>query len=464
MLALRRAYAVALCTITAAVSFASPATSFFRNHCLFIHNGYLKSESATPSQILADYHNEAEGKPIVIHFHGGLVSEDNAKKEAIDLNNGCYAGATFPVFFIWNADFWSQFGNILESRYHDVAYLQGHLSTAAFLKGLHDRVQNGGINIDQAKASGTQLLAAYRRFMSKDPAFQKAVVKQALQNTVQQVGTTASDWMRADTWIKARDNIQKNVTDYFSPYVQGVAVYHDKKSVSWGGDILEWVASNLGGRDIWSEMKRETRTSFESNNRSTGAGMLFLRALARERHLPRIVLVGHSTGCIYILNFLKAAKQILPGVKFDVIFLAPANTYRDTAAFLTGYRDEIRNFRMFGIRDADERKDHMLWTINPQLEGLYPGSLLYFVSRSVEARHNMPVLGLQRDYTTPISEPDRTANLTVRRYLLDAPGHVVWSPNFGTKGLACTCVSHGDFCSDGLTLRSLRYLVRSPVW
>ena len=381
------------------LAFATPSDkgTFYREHCLFIKKGLLKSESATPDAILRAYEREAPGKPLVIHFHGGLVSEESAKHEAISLSNAAYGENAYPVFFVWNADFWTELNNTLESH---------------------------------AQAAGTSLM----------------------------------EWTKADTWIKARERLTKRVTNYFSNPGAGTTQYHDSSSVSWGGDVLEWVAYNLGGRQVWQQMKQDTADSFKLQNGRPGAGLLFLRALKRHP-VKRVVLVGHSTGCIYILNFLEAARRIVPNTRFDVVFLAPANTYRDTAAFLNSGPTQVANFRMFGISDGAERRDHMLWQLNPALEGLYPGSLLFFVSRAVESRHNMPILGLQRDYATPPTPgPDRDANLIVKRFLFSRPRSVVWSPTPGPAGLSCSCTDHGTFCEDVSTLQSLRYLVKNESW
>jgi len=444
---------------------AAPTTkaSFFRNHCLFIKNGYLKSESASPSQILAEYERQSPGKPLVIHFHGGLVSEDTAKKEAVDLYHSCYGEQSYPIYFVWNADFFTELGNLLESRYHNAAFSQGHISTALFLDSIYQRMKAGGVDTSKIKGDAFDMVQTFKKLVSGDPATQKAA-EDGARDDILAAGHTWSDWTKLETWQKAKDRAQRRVTNYFSPYVEGIARYHDSKSVSWNGDFLEWVSYNLGGRDIWSRMKQDTADSFTVRNGIPGAGLSFLKALSRIPDPPRIVLVGHSTGCIYILNFLRAAKAIAPTAKFDVVFLAPANTYQDTARFLAEGGDSIRNFRMFGIRDVDERKDHMLWELNPQLEGLYPGSLLCYVSRAVESRHNMPILGLERDFPTPANGTDRNANLIVRRYLLNDPRRIIWSPTLGADGSCCTCVSHGDFCGDAKTLASLRYLVASPNW
>ena len=441
-------------------AWTAPSSSlFYREHCLFIKDGYLKAESARPEEMLQNYEREAPGKTLVIHFHGGLVSESSAKKEATDLTNSCYGAVSYPIFFAWNADFFSELGNLIEAKYHNIAFSQGGMSTSSFLEGLYQTAHENHWDAEHIKA-------AYTEFMKNEAQFQRAVSKQAKKEVDEDIlasGRNWSDWLEADTWKKAKDRIQKKVVTYFSPYVMAAMRYHDSKSVSWGGDFLEWISTNFGGRQIWSTMKQDTALSFSVRNGVPGAGLMFLQALARH-HVPRIVLVGHSTGCIYILNFLKAAKAIMPTTRFDVVFLAPANTYGDTARFLASNASTIRNFRMFGIRDLSERHDHMLWQINPQLEGIYPGSLLIYVARAVETRHNIPILGLERDFATPSSEPDRSNNLLVKRFLFSRAGSTVWAPANGPVGLCSNCVSHGNFCSDSKTLASLRFLVRDQDW
>jgi hypothetical protein len=438
---------------------------FFRNHCLFVHNGYLKTESASPKQILSEYLKKGHNEPIVIHFHGGLVSEASAKKEALDLNASCYGDRSYPIFLAWNADLFTEIGNLLESRYHNAAFAQGRISTAQFLAGIYDNARQNGYSLDDLSGSAQKLMDAYRQYMSQSKPFQKAVSQQAQQDDdILGSGQSWADWTDLETWKKAKERLEHRVTNYFSPYVKGFTKYHDANSVSWGGDLLEWVCYNLGGRSIWSRMKSDTAYSFTSRNGVPGAGLQLLLALHDLPRLPRIILIGHSTGCIYIANFLRAARTMLPGARFDVVFLAPANTYQEAAEVLVPCQDEIVNFRMFGIREDAERRDHMLWQLNPNLGGIYPGSLLIFVSRAVEAKRNMALLGLQHNFAVPAMEPDHARCLAVHRALLDRPGAVVWSPSTGPPGLCSNCTSHGDFCSDPRTLLSLRHLIDSTVW
>jgi hypothetical protein len=105
---------------------------------------------------------------------------------------------------------------------------------------------------------------------------------------------------------------------------------------------------------------------------------------------PRIVLVGHSAGTVYICNLLKKAAAILPAeIGFEVIFLAPACTFKLLDSALQEAGDRIRSFRSYGLKDAIERKD----AIFPPL---YLYSLLYFVSGLLEDEVDGPLVGMER--------------------------------------------------------------------
>lgn len=280
---MRRVFPLLFGLALAAATVASPPPAFFRDHCLFVKKGFLRGESSTPEQILRDYDRYASGRTLVVHFHGGLVSEANAKKEAWQLAQTCYGPDAYPVFFIWNADFFTELGNLLDRRYHNLAFRQGHLSTAAFVQSIYRRAGTGGVDLSGIGQTGAALLSEYRRFMSRDPSFRKAVAVETYTRAEREAGPVGAgwqDWLKADTWRKERDKLEKRVVDYFSPYVRGVASYHDAQSVSWSGDLLEWIAANLGGKDIWSQMKRDTADSFRARNGVPGAGLRFIAACA----------------------------------------------------------------------------------------------------------------------------------------------------------------------------------------
>ena len=128
--------------------------------------------------------------------------------------------------------------------------------------------------------------------------------------------------------------------------------------------------------------------------------------------LDRITLVGHSTGAIYIANWLKHAGNYLPDLKHDVVFLAPAINYAEFADLLAAQKARIGNFRMFAMQDALERDDQ-LWGGDEEVPDgkdwrrfIYPSSLLYLVSGILESavmpdgtivdEPDMPIVGMAR--------------------------------------------------------------------
>jgi hypothetical protein len=219
---------------------------------------------------------------------------------------------------------------------------------------------------------------------------------------------------------------------------------------------------------------------FPDENR---AGTAMLKRIGAEldggRKLKRITLVGHSTGAIYICEWLKAANAVLANeVKFDVVFLAPAVTYARFGATLKQFGDRIRSFRMFAMHDQLERNDQV-W--GDDLTGkqdwrrfIYPSSLLYLVSGILESREapdadpvdepDMPLVGMQRYFTGSgiYGAKDFPEVVQVRTWLAAHANSLVWSVADGVgDGLNCKCNDHGGFDNETNTLASLRHIVMS---
>jgi len=133
----------------------------------------------------------------------------------------------------------------------------------------------------------------------------------------------------------------------------------------------------------------------------------------RARLKTNIVLIGHSTGAIYITDFIRKAQQLwycstgcgsaLSAQKFDVIFLAPAVSYQDFDRMLGEASVRLRNFRVFTMDDKHERMDRVLAsTLAPfgktfqTLVRYYDHSLLYLVSGLFEVEPDAPLIGLDR--------------------------------------------------------------------
>jgi hypothetical protein len=247
------------------------------------------------------------------------------------------------------------------------------------------------------------------------------------------------------------------------------------------------------GTEMWDRMKADIVTSFHTPGFEdfTGGGMELVQKLKEVQPRPRIVLVAHSAGSIYALNFMEAARKLMPDAQFDVVFLAPACSYTYLFNQLDSWNalgyQPFRSFRMFVLDDAAERTDPVLtgadlsglkkffpWlytTLNHVQRTAYPASLLYLVSTQLEPSPNTPLLGMSiYRHPAPANAydskwaylADEQHHMLADRMILEDPGAVVESPTENdVPGRSSGATHHGDFFSDLELQRSLRYIVQS---
>ena len=234
--------------------------------------------------------------------------------------------------------------------------------------------------------------------------------------------------------------------------------------------LREFYIANVGGI-VWKTIKKETWDTFQPGTKPRG-GVYFLdklEALLQSKpkdQWPRISVVGHSTGAVFINNLLEAVTQRqnagrLKDFTFDnVIFLAPACTMWAFNKTVTQYRGLYGNFRLFGMHDAVESQDHMLPPI-------YTRSLLYFVSGLLECDANnqlsvdVPLVGMER-YFTAAQVYNQADEDSVRDYVLKLKDGCVWSVTAnGGPGLRSSSLHHGDFDDDPDTLASVQDMLRA---
>ncbi|MBL8264850.1 hypothetical protein [Steroidobacter sp.] len=243
-----------------------------------------------------------------------------------------------------------------------------------------------------------------------------------------------------------------------------------------GSSVNEW-----GKALQWNRMKQDTIDAFDPDpNLHAGTALLsrLKTAIDSGWDLQRITLVGHSTGAIYIANWLENAARFLPAtLKHDVVFLAPAITYQRFATMLTKCQANVGKFRMFAMQDALEREDQV-WGSDDELAEqrdwrrfIYPSSLLYLVSGILESRledgklideFDAPLVGMQRYFED--RDTYSAANFPeieqVRVWLATVADSLVWSKtdNAGA-GLGSSSNDHGAFDNDAETLQSLRHIL-----
>ncbi|MDH3254559.1 MAG: C1 family peptidase [Acidobacteriota bacterium] len=167
---------------------------------------------------------------------------------------------------------------------------------------------------------------------------------------------------------------------------------------SWWDRLLEKSTWPLG-RPLWREMISDADIAFRArfNEGDRPAGSRTLDLIKREltgAGRPRIHLVGHSAGAIWLARLLSRWHD-LRGPRIDTLVLfAPACThYIFLSHILPRLKDHtIERLRLFVLSDDKEKKD--------TVEKIYRKSLLYLVSNSYQKTRQelngsgIPLLGM----------------------------------------------------------------------
>ncbi len=234
-------------------------------------------------------------------------------------------------------------------------------------------------------------------------------------------------------------------------------------------EVLRSAYGDLIGAAIWNQMKKDTLDSFTDGTDTCGLAVIKkLKSLeGEEKAFKRLTLVGHSTGAIYICNFLDMAKKVGLTTPIQVIFLAPAVTCGRFAQAIDEHGgDRLTSFRMFAMKDERETQDEML-------KPLYTRSLLYFVSGLLEGEAvgggwnsilDMPLVGMARYYDLSNIFGDDHAVAKVKTFLNDGTHRMVWSQTLdASEGLNSDAAKHGDFDNDDVTLKSVSAIIKNGM-
>jgi hypothetical protein len=239
--------------------------------------------------------------------------------------------------------------------------------------------------------------------------------------------------------------------------------------------LREFYIANIG-TSIWEDIKAETYDTFVETAGQDRGGVFFLDQLAvllattPKASWPRINLVGHSTGGVFIDNLLAAVAQRQEAGTFaadfrfgHIVLLAPACTFWAFNEAVRKHHNLFESIRIFGMTDENESKDGIVPCI-------YTRSLLYFVSGVLEKKPtgenaaDVPLVGMQRFYIQT-SVYNALDEKLVQEYVNDgtlpATGRrSVWSRCDDGTGLNSHALSHGDFDDDLATLDSVRSIIK----
>lgn len=463
----------------------------------------------------------AANERIVLHFHGGLVSEERGRAIAADLLPVYRDAGAYPVFFLWRSGLFEILrGNLREIAGEDAFKTLTKL-VLKFAVGqiLGAEGAKGGLLVPQEREVATQLARRQRdeepyaelrvgaevpdltqadaahveQRLRDDPqlrAVGRAIAESALSPGEREGAKSATDLdQAAGTTLMSPDIVDEVQDGAAQSGEKGIitAAVLAKHGVSVVANVVrryrsgrghgvyptvveeilrEFYAANAGGR-IWAAMKQETADTFVDATPARG-GATFLRGLGglvRSGARPEITLVGHSTGAVFINNLLEHVTRMRRDPNEPI-----AADFRLHAVAFLAPACTFADFARVLERDQDLWRYFRMFTMTDEAERsdslvpmLYPRSLLYFVSGLLETgtdgkgEAGKPLVGLARSFDR-VRDDDPLEIRAVRDWIRE-DGRVVWSPGDDGPGLAASALRHGDFDNDEKVQASLKVLI-----
>jgi hypothetical protein len=462
---------------------------------------------------------DANQVPLVLHFHGGLVGESSGLRTARKLQPVYEGAGATPLFVVWKTGFWDSLVDLLTEprkrrlldrlRVHIMRFVAGKLQKAEAdhtLLASPEELREEPAALPEEDWVEGELARPHEAepFVYLDPHVleerdidpdgvlteaEKAQIEEMIVTDGELAGEIhallAGDGGRGAEWLSpafveaARPEMREaDLRAAAIPPALVVAALriasrvlvrfvrrrdHGAYSTVVEEILREIYADRLAER-VWSEMKGDTGEAFGAGADAFGGTALLeaLQSAHARGYSPRIVLVGHSAGAIFICELVKAAAARLPReIVFDVVLLTPACGFRPLREALETGR--VANIRVFGMSEAREKEDDLVFDNVPVLRNVYPRSLLYFVSGVCERDADFPLAGMQRYYSgrQPYVGGGFEDVEEIRRLMAAARGRLNWAPTPEVPGFWTTGRDHGAFDEDGPTRLSLQHIIRS---
>ncbi len=486
------------------------------NNYLVLRAGQFdKKHGGGPEGLSKFFSDLGTSKPkhVVIHFHGGLVSRQSGEDSAADLSPKYEESGARPLFIIWETGWQEIVDQNLPSIFQEDIFKRILRRVTQFVRAKLDKTLGGAqakavsdlplkledqirASIEAARAGKSALFPdlaldqlpddtaltpeenqQIQRTIESDVLLQDEL--QEIANTRQQPSDAASRSITAQG--SAKTLMDPGVLDEITPVKEGAKGI--VSMVMLGKHVIVIVASVIArfvkhrdhgayltimeeimrefyvrnaGKFLWDGMKKEVDQAFGFAEGCGGTALVkHLNDMWAGGVKPRITLVGHSAGSIYMSRLLKEVDAKLPpDFKTDVIFVAPACTFGVFADAVKVAGKRITGLRVFGMGNALELKD-------PIAGPLYPASLLYFVSGVLEDQRDMPLLGMERYYRAPYVGAGFDDITYVRAFdYLKRNDAFCWSEVSGGGGANCDMTSHGGWTRAPAIRESVLYIVR----
>ena len=459
----------------------------------FHKSGGVKS---SPSDVdsIAKGISEKNIEKVVIHFHGGLVSEAAGMETAYGMEELYTEGdLAHPVSVVWET-------GLVETIKQNMSSISNTKLFKKLLKYLL-KVVSKHLGVDGARGPGKGI--SYEEIgaeLDLDAPFrnQDALVGSAGARGAA-TGFQNEDSLRDQLYAELEEEIESdpqlktllkaeggNLSPASTPGAKGIfstaallkslaaiafrVISRFLKSRDHGfyPTVMEELLRELSlddlGAHVWGAMKSKAESMWKDNagrhgDDLYGGSYLLDKLLLLQKGNPalKIDLVGHSAGSIAICHLLKVKAVSYPDLKIrNITFLAPACTTELFHDELVSKQDRFEKFRMFTMHDKFETEDQLV-------KRIYTRSLLYFISGVLEPDEvDMPLAGLEL-HSRGNFPYQSEKQLAVSSFLREVGGkRLVLSvtDDSAPAGFRSKSEHHGDFDDDLQTRGSLRHLVK----
>jgi hypothetical protein len=435
-------------------------------------------------------------KPIVIHFHGGLVNEEHGMETAAALTPVYQAAGCHPLSIIWETGFLETISRNIGSVYKTELFQE-------LLKIVLRRAAKR-LGLEGARGTGKELTRAeVEAELSKPAPFDDAVFsgtsvarggsviekpkdeaadRVAQQLIEEEIREDLTGNRKIEVLLERPEEVEpleyslRATIEKEAPGARGVPIWLLKPLAKityrvlaryWNGrqhdfyptameELLRELYLASVGHWIWGSMKNAAQDMFKSNTDVNGLDLhvgLYLMEKLAPLNLP-INYVGHSAGSIAICELLGAmTRERIMVHAHNVVFLAPAASSDLFYNEIVSRTDRFDRFRMLTMQDENECKDILVPYI-------YTRSLLYLVSGILEDKADTPICGMQRFLSG--AEPHDGLTLMAIRDFLKKDERLVLSKTADTaaEGLRSAALRHGGFTEDQLTRESVQVVLR----
>jgi hypothetical protein len=490
-----------------------------KGSCVVLKDGKFDLTSRPDlDNILTDV-GEQKSKPLVVHFHGGLVGLQSGLSGAAFLKSKYEDAGGRPVFFVWESGWTEVLEQNLPKIFNEAIFRQLLLRITQFAKAkLSQSLTPAGLggkgigllHVDQptleTELAKAQADAVYEPFQDIDPdtfpvaQFTQAEllqVQSALQSdvTLQMQASAIASSMQApvSTTVGGKGiRVQESSTTLMSPSVLkemrspadsskglfglasvriiGGAVktlirivdrFSTHRDHGFYKTIVEEILREFyvdnAGQFFWNGMKKETVDAFGPDDQVFG-GTAFLKGLAT------LNAAGKLPQRVVLVGHSAGSIYICHFLENARIVL-PTTTF-EVLLVAPACTFEQLNKTISSSSGAIGRL--RVFGMSDDVEQadvlvpvLYPSSLLYFVSGLLEDEPDKPILGMQRYYSgkSPYATAQITGVTSTSEFV--KPNALDWAQCTSGPGCDCDMKSHGGIDKAAALISSLQYIIQN---